>query len=180
MTNFYENHDPECGGSSVAHVLHLQGDAETAEQFYNGFRKHPFVLPSGEVELKVLPKIISELTQGKYKGICYSNLPVSREDLERDYGQQADEIEEVIKQMMEAGNVRPQSESGQYAAPHVAAIYWTDDNAHAIVVTEEGHFISDGTLYTEATIQGFFGPDKENGDEFEILEIAVLEIQKCP
>ena len=65
----FRNLEKEGFGTSLANYFDLLGERSLANKIYTDFRKHPFVGKDGKICALLCTKLVSDLTDGLYRGM---------------------------------------------------------------------------------------------------------------
>lgn len=158
--DYFPNRDGECYGSAVANALLLLGDNQSAKRFFDLYRNHSFVDPDGGSFALLWPRILKELTDGKYEAKLHVDIHENLEQLvKKTYPHHWQEVLKVIEEEKSSGRIVEFPEELTYSPP---AIILTKKNgeSHAILDASTlisprpnkgyGTFIDDGIERTTA------------------------------
>lgn len=144
MNRYYPNENgKECGRSSLANLLVELNDPQTAQVVYDNFKRHELVTSNGVV-MRFFPKILRDLTEGKYSGLVYGRLKDNWEQpIKRLY---SDTQEKVVRVAYEELALKTITEIENYKGnfPVIASIEVYPKQHHAIVMKNSYIIIDDG------------------------------------
>lgn len=144
-------------GPTLANYFLFNGDSELAEMVHERFKKHPLNQGDGVMRVLHCTRLVSDLTDGRYKGTYkYNGVKADTEETFReDFGCNATLAAEAIEEEIAFGRLLGGQREIYYTGQALVLQQTEPDLAHWLVDCDDGTIINRGHVH-EVVDRGHF------------------------
>lgn len=174
--DYIKNTGRTCIGTSLTNLLVHNKDYSTAQKIMKGYRFSPFVKKYGSMHIGLVTRLVSNLTNKKYKGILHVNW--EERDVERYFYQacangiyrsRAEDLISIFEEETKKGRIKSfETSIKSISFPNIFTLETLNGGSHAVVsLTPKGPYIDDGEIVNTKTLIDY---------KLDPNPIAILEV----
>ena len=141
--SYVSNLNEECFGVSLQNFLIVQGDTPTARVVRQRYRGHPLVLAEGKTYGLLTPRILRDVTDGRYHGILTIDARVGMAELEQEL---PIDFRSIASGELERGAITLAELPITYTTPAIVYLVDGEGRGHCLVQKGHGIFIDNGQI----------------------------------